>query len=653
MRKFFRELKRRDVFRMAVFYVVGAWIVIQVTSLVFPGWSIPESSIRYVWIAAFLGLPIALIFSWRFDITARGIQRTPLAHEETTGIPLKNADRILIIALGVAAVAMVGVLTQLVIETQQSGPDESAQNHRDAPAKSVAVLAFTDLSPEGGQEWFSDGLTEEVLNFLARLPELKVTARTSAFHFKDQNLPVPEIGAALGVRYVVEGSVRRSGEDLRVTYQLIRAEDGFQIYSDAIDRSTKEVFDVQEEIAERVAAALNVVLDDVKREAMFALGTRNVDAYENYLRGQQLFYEWSADGTDEKIWLANDWLDKAIAADPEFATAYSLRSHAYIYYLDGVLASPAPLAESSDSISADWALEQLMSNISNAIAYAQNPELRLFNQINKVIFSDDFSDLPRLVDQVDPKKIATISDTLDIFRVQTALILLDKKDKALSVGHQRIDRNPLSPLAYSQAWIAAFSLGNLPLAVNILERGRSTAGTAVFNEVNMTITLFAANKFDEVIEMVKSPDWGFETFRESYLMLFYAIAGRTEEARSIYENISDSNQEQGILALALLEMGEIEAAQRMFGAIDARPGGIYHLLLVTISEYGGRVPFDLDWTPNFAARLAEAGVTLETFEFPRPVGVDGAKLIGDWPQADRGPSPKADIPTAGIRESGH
>jgi tetratricopeptide (TPR) repeat protein len=410
---------------------------------------------------------------------------------------------------------------------------------------------------------------------------------------------------------------------------VIRAQDGFQVYSDSIDRTMQDVIEVQQDIAERIAESLDVVLDDEKREAMFALGTRDIDAYEHFLRGRQLFHEWSIHGEASTIWHANEWLDKAIAADPTFSTSYSLRSHAFIYFLLGVLPLPEtePLAEGTDADA--WALDQLMGDVSKAVVHAQDPGIRLLNQITEVILSNDFGGLPLLLDQVDAGSMANIPDILDIYRVQIALILLGHQDVALSIGEQRIDLNPLSPFSYSQAWVAALAKGDIQRAMDFLEQGRQIAGSAKFNEGNSTLTLFVAGRINDAISMAEDSSFGVQATRKHYLAMFYAFAGRANEALTLLEELREAKQEYIYTAVALRELGEYEAAQRMLGAIDKRPGGAHRLLLGIISDFGGRIPFDLDWTPNLAARLAEAGVLLEPFEFQRASGDDEIEVAGN------------------------
>ncbi|NNL88247.1 MAG: TIR domain-containing protein, partial [Marinicaulis sp.] len=198
--------------------------------------------------------------------------------------------------------------------------------------KSVAVLPFIDLSPNKDQEYFSDGLTEEILNSLARLPELKVTARTSAFYFKGKDIPVPEIAETLEVKNIVEGSVRRAGNRLRITAQLIRAEDGIHLWSDTYDGTLNDIFDVQEAIAENIATTLEVYLDADAREAMFAHGTRDVEAFDHYLRGRAQQAEWHDHYEGDGIWRANQSFAKAVERDPTMARAYFHMADPYAHY---------------------------------------------------------------------------------------------------------------------------------------------------------------------------------------------------------------------------------------------------------------------------------------------------------------------------------
>ena len=223
-----------------------------------------------------------LIFAWAFELTPEGIklEKEVDRDDSITSQTGRKLDRTIIVVLALALAWFAwdkfasapesGPVTAMVNETAVQAPE--TETNAEPSNKSVAVLPFVAMSSGPDDEYFADGLTEEILNSLAQLPELLVTARTSAFSFKGQDLPIDDIAAKLGVRHVVEGSVRRSGDRLRVTAQLIRADDGFHLWSENYDSTSDDAIAVQENIAERIATALNVVLDDEKRDAMRRAG---------------------------------------------------------------------------------------------------------------------------------------------------------------------------------------------------------------------------------------------------------------------------------------------------------------------------------------------------------------------------------------------
>jgi len=232
----FQELKRRNVFRVAIAYLAVAWLVIQVSDIVLDNIAAPAWLMKALLFFLAIGFPIAALFAWAYEMTPEGIKREKdvdrsVSITQDTGQKLNRT----IIAVLVAAV---GFLLVDKFMLQEAAPETAVTD------KSVAVLPFVAMSRGQDDEYFADGLTEEILNSLTRVPELLVTARTSAFHFKGQDIPVPEIAATLGVAHVVEGSVRRDGERLRVTAQLIRAADGFHLWSRNYDRETADTFGV-------------------------------------------------------------------------------------------------------------------------------------------------------------------------------------------------------------------------------------------------------------------------------------------------------------------------------------------------------------------------------------------------------------------------
>ncbi len=330
---FYSELRRRNVFGMLVLYVVGAWLVVQVAESIFQGLGIPESSIRYVWIAAALGLPIALIFSWRFDVTAKGIKRTPSVRGGSAGLPLKNADHVLLVGLSAVAIAMVAVLTQEIIDTRGEGFVPPIVGVFDPPEKSIAVLPFVNISDDPEQEYFSDGLSEELLNLLAKVPELRVAARTSSFSFKGKDLEILEIASHLKVAHILEGSVRKSGNHIRITAQLIQAHSGYHLWSESYDRELDNIFQIQEEIAIAVVNALKItLLGDVPKTRK-----TNPQAYQLFLEGQYLKRQISADSLSKAI----EAFKQSVEIDPAYVPAWAHLADAYIWYGENDLADQA------------------------------------------------------------------------------------------------------------------------------------------------------------------------------------------------------------------------------------------------------------------------------------------------------------------------
>ena len=316
---FFAELKRRNVYKVAVAYAVAAWLLIQVTTQVFPFFEVPNWAVRLVVLVLALGFPIALVLSWAFEITREGIKR----EEDVTpneSITHKTGRKLVRITIALAVIAA-GLLafqflrlkiTKTAVATQAAPIASVARS--DVDQKSVAVLAFANLSGEKSNESFADSVSEELLNVLGKVPGLKVTARTSAFHFKGKDTPIPEIAQQLGVAYIVEGSVRRSADKVRIAAQLIKAADGFQVWSDDFNRDLKDIFAVQEEIAGLIAKSLELKLGIKKDQP-----PPNPEAYQLYLEAVRLWGLRNAASLDR----AEQLLQRAITLQPDFARAHA------------------------------------------------------------------------------------------------------------------------------------------------------------------------------------------------------------------------------------------------------------------------------------------------------------------------------------------
>ena len=315
---FFSELRRRHVFKVAAAYLVVAWLVLQVSNIVAPIFELPTAFERGVFLLLAIGFPIALVFAWALELTPDGIRIDKIS--QRSGGDQQRVGRTLnqvTIGVLVLAVALFALDKFVWTETSTDVVQSTEVQRR------IAVLPFVNVSGDSEQEYFSDGLSEELLNLLANVPQLRVTSRTSAFSFKGRNVTIAEIGQALDVEHVLEGSVRRSGDTIRISAQLVEVGTDAPIWSDAWDRNFGDVFAIQDEIAAAVVSTLKVTL---LGEAPHALET-SPEAYELYLRAGFLAEQANTDGYRR----ADTLNRRVLALDPTYAPAWTQRAEIHYY----------------------------------------------------------------------------------------------------------------------------------------------------------------------------------------------------------------------------------------------------------------------------------------------------------------------------------
>ena len=322
---FFEELKRRNVFRVGIAYAVVAWVLLQAIDFALDIISAPNWVMQVFFIAGVAGLPLVLIFSWIFEVTPEGIKRESEIdrNDSITHGTGRKLDRTIIIFLSLAVVLL---LTDKFIlnEDKPSSPinntelAKTADTRPGSDVQSIAVLPFVNMSSDPEQEYFSDGLSEELLNRLSQNPQLQVAARTSAFQFKGKNLDISDIGRQLNVANVLEGSVRKSGNRLRITAQLIRVDNGFHLWSQTYDREIDDVFAIQDDISTAITQALEVELG-VHAKPTSEQPTESLEAYQFYLKARHLLALRGGDNMIE----ATRLFKQAIDLDPQFAKAWS------------------------------------------------------------------------------------------------------------------------------------------------------------------------------------------------------------------------------------------------------------------------------------------------------------------------------------------
>jgi len=328
----FAELKRRNVFRVGIAYAVAAWLLIQIADIMIDNIGAPDWVFRTVLLVLAIGFPVSLIMAWAFELTGNGIRRESEADvsESTNPGPLRFIGPAVIALLAVA----LGVL--LYQSGKQAGSDsgqadlagktvaeallaEEAGSAKAINPKSIAILPFLNMSADEDQEYFSDGITEEIINAVVKIPGVSVPARTTVFAYKGHQGDLREVGETLGVAHILEGSIRSQGDQIRVTAQLIKVEDGFHLWSETFDRRLDNIFAVQEEIASAIAAELVGNLGGAP--VTIPNQTSNMAAYDAYLKGRAALRDRDP--------VARVYLQQAIDADPEFAPAYAAMAISY------------------------------------------------------------------------------------------------------------------------------------------------------------------------------------------------------------------------------------------------------------------------------------------------------------------------------------
>ncbi len=338
------ELKRRNVFRVAAVYIIASWLIMQVVDVMFPALKLPDWTVTLIAAIIVIGLPLAIIFAWAFELTPDGIKRD---HEvdRSQSITGDTGHRLNRIITGVLVIALAYfAIDKFVLRQTASDPitdgqaasetlpatEEVASGLPDLAATSIAVLPFADMSPDGDNEYFADGLSEELLNVLAKLKVFKVAGRTSSFSFKGKNDDLRVIGEQLGVANILEGSVRRAGNRVRVTAQLINASDGFHLWSETYDHDMDDIFAVQDEIATEVVRALKVTLIGEDTIKSVINSTSNTEAFTAFLRGRQLVEQSSFRSVEQ----GRDLFIQAIALDPNYAAAHAGVAQAWTFMAD-------------------------------------------------------------------------------------------------------------------------------------------------------------------------------------------------------------------------------------------------------------------------------------------------------------------------------
>jgi TolB-like protein len=613
----FDELKRRNVIKVAMLYVVASWLILQVADVLFEAMELPATGLRMVLAILILGFPLALIFSWVFEMTPEGLKRERNI-DRSVSVTAHTGKKIniLIVVLLILAIGAV-VVDRLIPEApapaepvvESSEPEATAdpsvlaaEKFAPPPDRSIAVLPFVNMSGDEENEYFADGLSEEILNFLAGVPDLQVTARTSSFQFKGKTADMRDVGSALNVAHLLEGSVRRSGERARITAQLIRTSDGYHLWSESYDRTLEDVFEVQTDIAESVTRALGVIMDDAQRQRMLAAGIRDVEAFIAFQKGHALYIDAHTKGIDiEMMSRAADWFSEAIRREPRFASAYFLRSDFHVH---------TTTTERVSDEDRQAAYKAYMGDLAAASEYTPSADERALIEVDRTMASNNWGSLPERFELALEGRGCDEAVWLEIAPA------FGFAEQSVAFRRSLIECDPLNFYNYHSAVQAYLWAGRPEEALSFALRGLEVEPDNAFLEGDVVISLIALGRPEEAREHAENVD----NWNRNFLLVSTSVAlDDIEGAKARIEQTLGEAPPwlRRYLAIQLHAItGDREAANEAAAWFDRIPAGNMMLAATTMECMCG-APFDLEATPNFRQRLQEAG-----FDWPPPAIID-------------------------------
>jgi TolB-like protein len=437
--KFFAELKRRNVYKVAVAYAVVAWLLMQVASQIFPFFDIPNWVVRLVVLLLIVGFPVALIIAWAFEVTPEGIKRTEVA--DAAGQRSRGGVWIYVVLIGVA------LSVGLFFVGRYTGGHATARQSEVAtagPDKSIAVLPLINESGDPKDEYFSDGLSEELIAALAQIRELKVIGRSSSFRFKDRKEETKTIGEKLGVVTLLEGTVRKQGDRVRIVAELVNAADGIALWTRTFDRELKDIFAVQEEIARAVADSLKVTLLGPEEKST-QMATKSVEAHNMYLQGHFHFQRRNAEDYRKAI----TYFDQAIQLDPNYALVYAERAEAWTMLGDITgqrpTAYPKARSDAEKAVTLAPALAEAHAALGWVLCFAEWK------------FAEGLRELQRA------KELSPANPTANDLLARV-IVYLGRFDEAERQARQAVELDPLSAATQFNLGRVLFYLGKLDQA---------------------------------------------------------------------------------------------------------------------------------------------------------------------------------------------
>jgi len=547
----FDELKRRNVVRVAVAYLVSAWLVLQVADVILNNIEAPDWVFSVFLLAGAICFVPVLVFSWAYELTPEGIKREREVDRSRSITPQtgRKLDQITI-AMLVAVVAFV-LLERLVFPGAPAGSEDAVVGDEvtvtSIDDKSIAVLAFDDLSPEGDQAFFAEGLSEEILNVLAQVPGLKVAGRTSSFAFKGKDADLREIGEVLNVAHILEGSVRKAGDRIRVTAQLIQASDGFHLFSKTYDRDLDDIFKVQDELAALISGALKAELSG--DEQLPATAETAIEAYDLYLLARQRIRSRNPQLMAE----ARDMLDQALAIDPEYAPALAQRA-LVVYLLSDSTGAYGDIPESTARPEALGLLDR---------ALAIDPDLAEAHAIRGLLLYNQAATYDEALASL--KRALEINPNLENAKLWLGNATQDTHE-GIALYEEVVYRDPMYSPAFNNLIQNYLNFADFDKSEALIDRVERIKGAdADVHQARGTVEFMRG----DLSEALRHLDVAYAANPNATIVrlwLAYTLLHTGQLERAVTDGIFE------VSLIALAELGEFERADKMLGETDFRSG---------------------------------------------------------------------------------
>jgi len=532
---FLMELRRRRVFRMTAWYVIAGWVFIQVASEALPALDLDERLIRYIWLAVLGGFPIAVIFSWRYDVTTQGIRRTSISPEAGPDrLRLGPVDYFLLLALAVLAIAGVYDLSHRALE--EVAVLEVAPETREIEPHSIAVLPLEDLSPETAERYFVTGMYDSLISNLGKINDLQVTSRTSASRVNTSQ-GIPYIGRKLGVRYVVEGAVFRQGNQIRISVKLIDTLSDQHVWSETYERPFDDVMAIQASVARTVARVVQAKLTAEDENQLARVLEIRPETFESYLRATFQYQKETQEGYQKGI----EILEEALANDPTSALAYAALGQGYSELVHSVLPVMEAMNRARAAVEKAVELDPTLAEAHLALGMEQ-------------LYGDfDFEASERSL-----KKAIELNPSLSDawYHLAWWLEMQGYEDEAIAAGERTVELSPLSS-AYT-AWLAEQyrDAGNYEKAIGLAESVLALSPKFPVAWYSLGNVYLEQGRFEEAIaahkEIAHFPFWAFA------LGQTYAWAGETEKALEVAQTYEHVPENAIPLTIIYAALGDVE-----------------------------------------------------------------------------------------------